>query len=194
MPHPGPMALRSVAAELLEIGAVWDRELMKDDIRSLGLATEDAVRHGDMVVDVEVEAAAEAFGESRPRRRSACTSPLPFALARATPSIARAASTRFLARRCDRRRSAQRRYVPRAAAIQGNAQHPLANGHVWKDSVREVCGRAAHAARVARRPDATWAQRGGTHADDTGFGLNARVFAPSTHPAGQASGRLGPSG
>ncbi len=40
------------------------RELMKDDIRSLRLASEDAVRHGDMVVDVEVQAAAEALGKA----------------------------------------------------------------------------------------------------------------------------------
>ena len=37
---------------------------MKDDIRSLGRATEDAVRHSDMVVDVEVEATAEALGKA----------------------------------------------------------------------------------------------------------------------------------
>jgi hypothetical protein len=34
---------------------------MKDDIRSHGLATEDAVRHSDVVVDVEVEAAAKTL-------------------------------------------------------------------------------------------------------------------------------------
>ena len=41
------------------------------------------------------------------------------------------------------------------AQFKGNAQHPLADGNVWEDSVCEMCGRAAHAARVARRADAS---------------------------------------
>ena len=48
----------------LEIRAVGDRKLMKDNaLRSLVLAPEDAIGHGNMIVDVEVEAAAKALGK-----------------------------------------------------------------------------------------------------------------------------------
>ena len=63
-PQPAKNSQLDRVSYRLEIGAVWERELVKDDIRSLRRATEDAVRHGDMVVDVEVEAAAKALGKA----------------------------------------------------------------------------------------------------------------------------------
>ncbi len=49
----------------LEIRAVGDGQLMKHDARrSLGLAAEDAVRHGNVIVNLEVEAAAKALGKA----------------------------------------------------------------------------------------------------------------------------------
>ena len=136
---------------------------MKDDIRSLGLATEDAVRHGNMVVDVEVKAAAEALGKAYSaaadgrRARGLCLSPgherRPKLFALPTPDFSHEDSTD----------GAQRSGVAgqEQAQFKGNAQHPLADGNVWEDSVCEMCGRAAHAARVARRADATALTREG---------------------------------
>ena len=101
---------------------------MKDNaLRSLVLATEDAIGHGNMIVDVEVEATAEALGKAhRTAADVGRARPLRFARAPAMRQTARAADARFLARRCDRRRSARPRCVLREAATRRERSVPTA--------------------------------------------------------------------
>jgi hypothetical protein len=102
----------------LEIRAFGNGQLMKHDARrSLGLSAEDAVRHGNVIVNIEVEAAAKALGKAD----------------------SAAADVR------------RRRRISLSAL---NTQYPLPDGNIRENPIREMCGRAAHSPRVARRADA----------------------------------------
>jgi hypothetical protein len=74
--------------DCVKMGCVGNGELMKDDtLRSWGHAAKDSIRHGDVIVHIEVEVAAEALGKTHGaaadagRARSlclcACTSDAP---------------------------------------------------------------------------------------------------------------------
>jgi hypothetical protein len=103
---------------------------------------EDAVRNGDVVVDVQVQASAETLGKADRAAASTQNTGESGLLALPAENLAHEDAPD------GRERSVV--FREKQPELEWNAQHPLAERNVWKDAIDEVSGGSTHASRVAR--------------------------------------------